>query len=312
MGSSPNGTRSATIVVVTYNSAKVIEKCLKSLELSGTSTSSVMIVDNNSSDETVSIVRGQYPNVQILANKRNYGFAKACNQAIRATISTYVCFLNPDVFVKSNWLPPLIQVLARDRRVAAVIPQLYWPDGSKDPVGAVLKYPPPVIPPLLSEGNEDIEAGLVGFACALFRREIIEAYPLDEKMFLYNEDIDFSLRVRANGYKLVVCPRSRAVHVGGHSKASRRLHLKSEAYFNRTIIKCAPVRLALKGLLSDVIGIGVGVKNRDPWYTYQKGYGLLWALTHLPIAERVMTLGTSRPGHGPLPLEESRLFSQRR
>lgn len=301
-----------SIVVVTYNSAKVIARCLESIRVSPeTSNAEVVLIDNDSSDSTLSVVNAlSAGTIRVIPNTKNKGFAKACNQGVRETTGKYVCFLGPDVFVGRGWLPPLVQVL-EDSNVAVVVPRLYWPDGELDAVGAFVKYPPPGVQPLYYRGTQDVEVGLVGFACALFPRGILENFQLDERMFLYNEDIDFCMRVRAAGHKLILCPHSTAIHVGGHSGRNVILQLRTEAYFNRTILKCAPLRLALKGLSMDLVGIAAGIKSRNPWLTYQKVYGFSWTIMNLPILERTKIL-RSKGEDASLPLVENSFYLRRR
>ncbi len=302
-----------SIVIVTYNSAQVMARCLESLKSTlGEFPGEMVIVDNNSSDQTISIAeRLSFGSTRILVNTKNEGFAKACNQGFRESSRKYVCFLNPDVYVKPDWLQPLVRVLAQDWRVAAVVPRLYWLGGALDAVGAFVRYPPPKVQPLFYRGAEDIEVGLVGFACVLIPRRILENFPLDERMFLYNEDIDFCMRVKSAGHKLILCPHSRATHVGGHSKPTRFLQLRSEAYFNRTILKCAPLKLAAKGLFFDLVGLAAGIKNRNPWYAYQKAYAFFWTILNVPIAERIRTRASSKAERASLPLVESSFSRQR-
>ncbi len=295
------------MIIATYNSAGVIVKCLESLRASFEDfAGEVVIVDNNSSDRTVSLAKeNSFCTTKVLAESKNLGFAKACNEGVRVASSKYVCLLNPDVFVRPGWLAPLVDVLEKDPLVAAVVPHVYREDGTVESVGTFIRYPPPQLEHLFYKASDIIEVSIVGFACTLFPRIILESFPLDQKMFLYNEDFDFCIRAKMAGYKLALCGGSAVVHVGGHSGATWKLQLRAEAYFNRTILKCAPLRLAAKGLFLELVGIGAGVKNRNPWYTYQKCYGLGWPILNLPVAERIRTLGMSKGGRASLPIVEN-------
>ena len=297
-----------SIVIVTYNSERVIGECLRALRSSLENFSGeVIIIDNHSLDRTISIANSfVFCTTKILEQRKNLGFAKACNEGVRAASGRYVCLLNPDVFVKPGWLPPLVEVLEGDPFVAAVVPHLYREDRTVESVGTVVTYPPLRLRPLFYKGTGVIkEVAILGFACALFPKRVLELLPLDEKMFLYNEDFDFCILARLAGYKLVLCGRSSVVHAGGHAGAGRKLQLRAEAYFNRTVMKCASMSLVVKGLVQEFIGILAGVKNLDSWYTYQKVYALVWPVVHPPVRERTRTLRPNRVANASPPITEN-------
>ena len=99
--------KTVAVSIVTWNSAEEISDCLDSLKTLP-STWQVWVVDNNSSDNTVEIIKNDFPNVQLIANKENVGFAAANNQVIKSTKTDYVLLLNPDTISEPSELVRLL------------------------------------------------------------------------------------------------------------------------------------------------------------------------------------------------------------
>jgi N-acetylglucosaminyl-diphospho-decaprenol L-rhamnosyltransferase len=119
-----------SIVIVSWNTRDLLACCLRSLHdfpLSG--ASEIWVVDNNSNDHSVEMVRDQFPQVKIIENKQNQGFAQGNNQAIRRSSGKYVMLLNPDTEVKPGSLDVLVNFLEEESQAAAAGAKLVSPDG---------------------------------------------------------------------------------------------------------------------------------------------------------------------------------------
>jgi GT2 family glycosyltransferase len=221
------------VVVVTYNSAEVIVDCLKALEQHPPSGASrVVVIDNCSRDDAVTLVRERFPQVEVIENERNVGLAAAWNLAIRHSNSDYVLLLNPDTRVVAGAIDALVHHIETRPAVGAVGPQLVGLDGQIQLScrafpnllavllrGTKLETVLPKTPSLRKYLMTDWDHGqaravdwLLG-ACILLRRDALESVGLfDDGFFLYYEDIDWCYRAWAAGWQIHYVPRARVVH----------------------------------------------------------------------------------------------------
>lgn len=223
-----------SIVIVTYNSRHVIEACLASLVAGvGTLSVEVIVVDNASTDSTREIV-AHHPDVRLIRNARNLGFAKACNVGIDATRGSHVLLLNPDTIVTPDAFERLVAALEKFADVGLVGPTFLNPMGHA--VRPALERAPSVgwlfsrltpakyflrlrrKQPWRPPADTPTTAGYVLGACLLIRRSMLEQVGrLDEGYFLYWEDIEYSRRAIANGWKLLWTSTATVCHARAQS-----------------------------------------------------------------------------------------------
>jgi GT2 family glycosyltransferase len=195
----------------------------------------VTVVDNQSSDGTLALIRDRWPAVQTVDAGGNLGFARANNLGIAATAGDYVLLLNPDTIVPPGALTALVGALASRPDAAIAGPRLM--DGRNVPE---LSFGPPISPwgeltqkTLLAlyqrrfrkivhyverRSREAGERAWVSGACLLIRRGDLEAVGgLDERFFMYTEDVDLCTSVRARGRKVLFVPQSEVLHLRGRS-----------------------------------------------------------------------------------------------
>ena len=91
-----------TFIIVTWNNEKEIANCLTSIDLFSPIGSQVIVVDNNSTDNTVTIIKGRFPKVKLIESKNNLGFAAGNNLALAKVETNYICYLNPDTILLEN------------------------------------------------------------------------------------------------------------------------------------------------------------------------------------------------------------------
>ena len=230
-----------TIVIVTFNSWRDLEGCLQSLAFAPpVVTHEIVVVDNASGDGTPGYVRERWPAVRLIEADGNLGFAKANNVAIRRTRSELVLLLNPDTLIPPGAIDHLVHVLDASPEVAIAGPRIVDADGR-----AELSFGPMISPiaevkqKLLVVGNERrvsvIAARVdrmtrrrrnvdwVSGACLLIRRRDLEAVGLlDERFFIYTEDVDLCASVRQLGRRVLFAPEAEIVHLRGRSVATAR------------------------------------------------------------------------------------------
>lgn len=233
-----------SVCIVSLNCWPVLKDCLQSLRsAAGVETREVILVDNASSDGTPSLVRQNFPEVELIENDKNVGFTKATNQAIRRARGKFLLWLNPDTIVRPDSLRALEDFLDRTPAAGIVGPKVLNPDGSFQPqcrrgmptpaaslfhvlrLDRIWPRSPIAGQYLLTFFPVEDPASVVSVSgcCLMARREVWDQVgPLDEAMFGFGEDIDWCLRTRAAGWEVWYFPGSTIVHLKGqggvHSK----------------------------------------------------------------------------------------------
>lgn len=227
------------IVIVSYNGWNDLNGCLRSLaDAAPPIDHQVVVVDNASTDGTPARVREQWPQVHLIDSASNRGFAAANNVGIRATESELVLLLNPDTLVPRGAIAALVAALDADPRTAIVGPRIVDGKGRAElSFGRMISPLAELRQKVLVAGNDrgvswiakrvermtrrSRDVDWVSGACLLARRAAIEsAGLLDERFFLYTEDVDLCASVRANGGRVRFDARIEIVHVRGRSAAS--------------------------------------------------------------------------------------------
>lgn len=231
--------RSLAIVIVSYNVRADLDRCLRSLAAATPSDpTTITVVDNQSSDGTLGWLREAWPAVQAIDAGGNVGFARANNLGIRATTSEYVLLLNPDTDVPVDALPTLVDALASDDTAAIAGPRLVdaadRPELSFGPmIGPWAEFTqrrlvraydagaPWAVARVARETAQPGPRDWVSGACLLARRADLEAVGLlDERFFMYTEDVDLCAAVRARGRRVLFVPAATVRHLRGRSGAS--------------------------------------------------------------------------------------------
>ncbi len=230
----------ADAIVVTYNSADSIIACVEAL-LQG--DLHVVVVDNAG---TAEVVRKQFPQVELIANDENVGFARAVNQGLARCRDDVVMLVNPDTVMPAATASALVAYLREHENVAVVGPRLREADGSINisaypvaTVGSMLlnraRRVFPFLTPLLARGKrfksydaclhatEATEVEMVCAACVAIRGDFLrdEVGGLDEGYFMYYEDVELCLQAWQRGKRVVYLPTVEASHEGGGSSGDR-------------------------------------------------------------------------------------------
>jgi len=229
--------KTLSIIIVSYNCKEYLLNCLDSIFSHPPKIAEfeLIVVDNASSDGTVGAVRERYPQVKLVPNEENLGFAAGCNTGFEHSTGEYILLLNPDVVVNDTSFDPLIGFLNRTPKAGAVIGSMV--DANGEPVPNV-RIVPTVFDLLISRKSfiawlpslgkirdkrlaipgeiAEIEAGGGGYF--LVRSELYRRIGMmDTRFFLFVEDIDLSVRIRKAGYKIYYLPEARIIHHWGGS-----------------------------------------------------------------------------------------------
>jgi len=243
-----------SVIVISYNSAAYLPACLGALSRSTHVPYEVVVVDNASTDGSAGVVRRTCPGATVIENPDNRGFARAANQGFRAANGRRMLLLNPDTEVQEGAADRCVAFLDANSDVGIVGARVNNPDGTLQRA-CRRSVPTPMVslfrlaglsrlfprhPAARAYNLEDedpartMDVDAVSGSFLMVRREALEAVGgMDERYFLYAEDIDFCMSVRRAGYRVVYYPEAVVVHHKGAS--SRQTRLAANREFHRSM-----------------------------------------------------------------------------
>ncbi len=261
------------VVILNYNGRKFLEEFLPIvIERSG--NAEIWVADNQSTDDSVPFMKSNFPNVKLIVNDENGGFAKGYNDALSKIEAEYYVLLNSDIEVTENWIQPVIDLMDSDLSIAACQPKIRaYHDKSKFEYagasgGFLDKFGYPFcrgrVFQVLEEDNGQYDDAVEVFwatgACMFVRAKVYhELGGLDADFFAHMEEIDFCWRLKNHDYKVMVCPSSVVFHIGGGTlpkSSARKTYLNFRNNFallyknlpSERLLKVILYRLFLDGL----------------------------------------------------------------
>ncbi len=228
-----------SVIIVNYNVKYFLEQCLISVRKAVSEIQAeVFVVDNNSVDSSVQMVREKFPEVILIENSENRGFAKANNQAISRSKGEYVLLLNPDTVVEHDTFTKIIAFMDGHPEAGGLGVKMvdgkgrFLPESKRGlPTPAVAFYKIFGLSRLFPRSrrfgqyhlgyldkDEIHQVDILSGACMLIRKEVLDKTGLlDETFFMYGEDIDMSYRITQAGYRNYYFPKARIIHYKGES-----------------------------------------------------------------------------------------------
>jgi GT2 family glycosyltransferase len=250
------------IVIVNWNTCDLLRRCLASVYASRGVSFEVVVVDNASPDGSAEMVRTEFPQATLIANKENAGYPRANNQGLEAlgfgveeaTPPDYALLLNPDTVLPPDGLAEMVAFMEAQPDAGAAGPRLYLEDGSLD-LACRRTFPTPdvAIPRFLGlakafpnsrrfarynltflDEYETAEVDSVVGAFMLVRgKAIAQVGLLDEQFFMYGEDLDWARRLKAGGWKVYYYPKVEVLHV---KRAASRQSPRAQFEFYRAML----------------------------------------------------------------------------
>jgi len=245
--------QSCTIIIVSYNCRDALRECLRKLTKQ-TDVPPIIVVDNASADGSAEMVTRDFPAAELIRNARNYGFAAACNQGIGASNTDFILLLNPDTLLDRVELQKLLEAMTSRPEVGACGPRILNVDGSLQP--SCRRFPTlwAMVCDELGLGrlfphsrlfakyrmsgwahDETREVDQLMGSCLLLRHMALESVgPLDERFFLYFEEVDLCWRLWQAGWRVLFVADATVTHVGGASSKTNRpvaLHHRYRSLF---------------------------------------------------------------------------------
>lgn len=221
--------KNVSVVIVNMNGFNVLVPCLKSVFRNLKNIMEIIIIDNNSHDESREFLQKlsqKSKMCKVIYNNDNRGFAEANNQGYDVAIGKYVLFLNNDTVVSDSFLDPLVQLLQNEKAVAAVQPAILFPDGTVDSVGSYMTptgflYHKAHRQTFSKKRLPQSEVYSLKGACMLWRKSVLDEIGcFDETYFAYFEETDLCHRAFNRGYSLLYSPESSIEHLGGFTSNS--------------------------------------------------------------------------------------------
>jgi len=306
-----------SIIIINWNTKQLLLDCMASVyDTVHKAAFEIFVVDNGSTDGSVRSLADKYPDVTIIANTRNEGFAKANNAALRRMAGEYAVLLNSDTVLKEHALDRMLAFMKAHPRAGLCGPQLLFGDGSRQTsTGA--------FPELLSEltsasmvrlitsgkrrKHKPVFSGptpvdfIIG-ACMFVRKAAIDiAGLLDEDYFFFYEEIDWCYRLNKAGWLIYHLPDIEIYHFGGQSTRNINLKARVESwrsrylYFRKTlhldgirakgpvVLGLAQTAVRLSGYtLMNLLTLFMAGRLRRRWLMF--GYLFLWHLRGQPVS----------------------------
>jgi hypothetical protein len=237
-----------SIIIVNWNAKDLLKNCLKSIYANHPKSEfEIIVVDNNSSDGTVEMILKEFPKVHLIQNKKNFGFAKANNIGIRNSKGKYLALVNSDVEVESGCFDNLVNFMKQNKNIGVVGPLILNPDRS---IQATCRYFPSLWRSICEafwlnklfrssflsaermlyfNGKTTLRTDVLSGCFWLINEEYLDKVGLlDERFFIYAEDIDWCKRFWEAGYEVVFYPEANAIHHSGGSSTIEPLRFSRE------------------------------------------------------------------------------------
>ena len=228
-----------SIIIVNYNVKFFLEQCINSIKTGSKGLKiEIIIVDNNSTDGSVNMIKNEFPKCIVIENKKNVGFSKANNQGIRKSKGKYVLLLNPDTIIEEDTLSKCISFMEKNSEAGSLGVKMIDGNGKFLPESK-RSFPSPMVafykifglstifPKSKKFGTyhlkfldeEEIhEVDVLSGAFLFIRKEVLNKIGLlDEDFFMYGEDIDISYRIQKSGFKNYYFPKTKIIHYKGES-----------------------------------------------------------------------------------------------
>lgn len=232
-----------SVIIVSYNTCAMLKECLEFLFRHTTKNElEVFVVDNDSKDGSAAMVRETFPQVRLIENTTNLGFAAANNQAYELATGQYIILLNPDAYVKPGAVENAVRFMEEHPECGLCGGRLVNLDGDLDP--SARRFPSSLYKLFTLSGlgdrhpnsrvfgrgdfkyfdhNSVQEVDWVPGTFTTYRRHMLTQTGLfDERFFIYYEETDVCLRAKRNGWKVFFIPDAEVVHVGGGSAKTRK------------------------------------------------------------------------------------------
>lgn len=238
-----------SLIIVNRNVGELLSQCLDSIAPSGDIIYEVIVVDNASSDGSAEMLGRKHPDAKLICNSQNLGFAVACNIGIKASSGKYPVLLNPDTLLEAGCLKKLFDFMESNPKAGIAGPKVLNTNGSvqptcrafpdyynilfarKSPITALCPGNPGASLYMLRNLPDDrpSQVPALGGVCLILRREMLDQTGLlDQRFFMYLEDIDLCLTASQKGWQVYFVPQAQLMHHWGKSSEQEKARMEDE------------------------------------------------------------------------------------
>lgn len=241
-----------SIIIVNWNVRELLAKTLAAIYQYPATIDDfeVIVIDNDSSDDSAEMVRNDFPEVKLVSNQKNVGFGSANNQGLEIAQGDYILFLNPDTEVQQNALDLYIDKFRKDPQLGAMGVKLLNSDGSLQP--SCKRFPD--LDTIIYNGfmldilfaksktfgayemswfdhQKELEVDQpMGAALGVRKSVLDQVGGFDQNYFMYFEEVDLCYRIKQAGFKIVYYPQASIIHHGGRSTTQAQMSMNSSWY----------------------------------------------------------------------------------
>jgi GT2 family glycosyltransferase len=283
-----------SFLIVSFNSEKYIANCLKSV-LQQSESSEIIVIDNNSTDNTVSILQDlkKNPQVKLMLNKTNLGYGNALTAAIKEAKGDCIAILNADVVLDKNWANNILRMFSTDEKIMLVHGKILLPNGEIQSTGGIMdKYGA-----VIQRGSDIFKKCNIPYNQSYFysdgssfmiKKRIFDEIYFDPKIFLYYEDVDLSWKIRMLNYEIQYSEDAVSYHDVGHSDSNmdlakfyhitkNRIYVCLKNYSKKNILTRIPIMIFLVFLNS----LYHDMSKKPTGYTKTFFKALWWNITNI-------------------------------
>jgi GT2 family glycosyltransferase len=271
-----------SIVIVNYNTEKLLRSCLESVYAGANGTPlDIWVVDNNSRDSSVTMLKSLFPMVKVIENPSNVGFSRANNLVISQSRSDYILLLNPDTLILGEAIERMVKFMKEHPEVGIAGCKVLNRDGTLQPA-CRRSIPTPEVAFYRLTGLSKLfpqsrvmakynmtyespdqmhEVDAVSGAFLMIRREVVDEIGLlDERFFMYGEELDWCLRTKRAGWSIMYCPEAQIIHYKGESTKYNSRKAAIEFYRAMYLFHRKHFAKNYSPLTNLLIYAGIGVK----------------------------------------------------
>lgn len=298
-----------SVIIVNYNVKYFLEVCLHSvIRACAPLTAEVIVVDNNSTDDSCDMVRQKFPSVILIENKNNKGFSKANNQGVAIAKGEFILFLNPDTVMPEDFLVKMTGYMDTHPEAGSIGPRLidgkgeFAPDGKKGfPTLSVAVFKTTGVNKLFKKSpyfngyyavhigeRQTAAVDVLSGCCMMVRSSLLPKIggAFDEDYFMYCEDVDLSYRIQKAGYKNIYYPEVDLIHYKGES--TKKATLSYVRTFNEALATFVKKHYSKQNARLYIMFINMGIVVRAVLSAFRRFLHIL----RMPLFDALIMLGT--------------------
>ncbi len=240
------------IIIISYNCREYTVNCIESIYNTFSESVDIIVVDNNSSDDTIEFLRANYPNIKTIQNSENLGYSKAVNIGAKAAKAEYILISNADVIYQADAVQNMLDFIKANPKYALIGPRQFFPNGKAQFSGGGLPSIKLIIKNFLFLnyfssrlyfGNVSHYDYIDGAVLLCSSKAFWEAGGFTEDFFFYSEDAEFSLKIKNAGYKIGTYNKAKVFHFRGVSTNINGINQNAIEMFVKAKIKLADMLL---------------------------------------------------------------------